>query len=189
MKKNWGVLAALTLIAGSVQASDEVGHWYVNPQFGGAWTDNSRGFDDDFYYGIGIGRHMSELLSLELNVTDGDYDGPANTELGLTTASLDLLLVFYRPRAITPFLSLGPGYIDHSFSGGGSDDDGNWMVQAGAGLLIQVFQNSRKSSALDLRPEIKLRWDFIDKADTDFYNDYLLGLGFQFSFGRAPAAP
>jgi OOP family OmpA-OmpF porin len=192
MKGHWALLATLASgVATTANAQDsrywEVGHWYVNPQVGGLWTDNDRGVDDDWFYGLGFGKHLSEHLSLELNLLDGTYDGPAGSDLGLTTATLDLLGVFYRESPRTPFLSLGAGVIDSDPSGG--DGDTNFLGQIGAGLMIQVYENPRKTSAFNLRPEIKVRWEKVDDGDDDWFVDYAAGLGFQFSFGPPPPPP
>jgi hypothetical protein len=52
-----------------------------------------------------------------------------------------------------------------------------------------VFENANRSGALNLRPEIKVRWNKTDDGEHDYFTDYALGLGFQFSFGPPPPPP
>ena len=60
--------APATLLTTSASA-DEVGHWYVNPQFGGISVDNRRPVEDkDWLYGFGIGKHVSQARSEERRV-------------------------------------------------------------------------------------------------------------------------
>ncbi len=48
-------------LAITTASADEVGHWYVNPQFGGISVDNRRPVEDkDWLYGLGIGKHVSQ---------------------------------------------------------------------------------------------------------------------------------
>ena len=50
------IVAFCALTAPALAMADEVGHWYVNPQFGGISVDNRRPVEDkDWLYGFGIG--------------------------------------------------------------------------------------------------------------------------------------
>ena len=62
------LFCALTLAATPAFAADEVGRWYLAPQGGYLWTDSDRNVDDDWLYGLTLGKHLSERWSLERRV-------------------------------------------------------------------------------------------------------------------------
>lgn len=189
MRTRWTLFCALTAASGLAHAADETGKWYVNPQAGYLWADSDRAVDDDYYYGLGVGKHVSPEWSVELNGITGNYDGVAGGDLDITTFSVDALRVFRRAERISPFLSIGGGYINDDPSIGSSE--GSPLAQVGAGLLIDVAENSARSFVFQLRPEAKARWDFIDQEPNDRFLDYMVGIGFQFAFGapRRTEAP
>jgi OOP family OmpA-OmpF porin len=187
MRLRTSVMCALSLVAVSANAADETGKWYLTPQGGYLWTDDDRTVDDDYYHGLGVGKHLSPEWSLELNGVNGSYDAAAGGDLDITAFSLDALRVFARSSAMSPFLSIGAGYIKDDPNPVGRSE-GSPLAQAGAGLLIDVAENSSGSFVFQLRPEVKARWDFIDEADNSNFLDYMAGLGFQFAFGP-PRAP
>lgn len=168
--------------------ADEVGHWYVTPQVGGINADNDRLLTDDeeWLYGLAIGKHLSEAWSLEfaVNGTRFDREGtPVN--LSLYGFSLDLLRVFNRGGVVAPYISVGAGVASNEFTPGTNSTD--FMSQAGVGMLLRLWQNSNGTSTFMLRPQIQVRWD--DAGRNDLYRDAIATLGFQFSFGSPPAPP
>ena len=187
MATRWMALGTLLLAATTTQAADETGKWYINPQAGYVWTDDDRFVDDDYYYGLGLGKHVSPEWSLEINGITGKYDPTiAGDSVDISAFSLDALRVFRRAERVSPFLRLGAGYIDDELVGG--DSHGNALAQLGGGLLIDLMENSSHSFVLQLRPEVLARWDFIDQGGTKDLLDYMAGIGVQFSFGAAPVA-
>jgi len=185
-KSQWRMLVTLLASAPLAQAADETGKGYLMPQIGYTWTDEDRGVDDDVYYGLSAGKHVSERWSLELNGSRGEYDAPG-AKLNLTTISLDALLVFNRARTVSPFITFGAGYIEDDIDQGPSE--GGPLAQAGVGLLLDVAESSKGSFLFQLRPEVKARWDGNDIGASDHPIDYFGGLGFVFAFGPARAAP
>ena len=188
MRTSWAPIGALALAATAAHAADETGKWYVTPQAGYLWADSDRFVDDDLYYGFGIGKHLSPEWSLELNGVGGNYDAETGSgDLDITAFSIDALRVFARASRVSPFLSIGVGYIEDKPNVG--PDFGSALAQAGAGLLIDVAENSSGSFLFQLRPEVKARWDFIDERPNDHFVDYLAGIGFQFAWGSPRPAP
>ena len=112
-------IAVATACAGA-HAADETDMWYVVPQAGYTILDSARSVDDDFHYGIGFGYHASRFFSVEFNSLFGDFEGDAGRTLHQTAYSLDGLFVFNRESNISPYISLGGGYLQNNFSG--SDD-------------------------------------------------------------------
>ena len=188
MRKQLTFAVAMIAAGQAASAADETGKWYVTPQGGYLWSDSDRHVDDDYYYGLGIGKHLSPEWSLELNAIDGDYDTDlGGGELGITAYSLDALRVFRRASRVSPFLSIGVGYIRDNIDPGPTEE--SWLGQAGAGLLIDVAQNAAETFVFQLRPEVKARWDFINVGNIDHFVDYSAGLGFQFAFGSPRHMP
>jgi OOP family OmpA-OmpF porin len=168
-------------------AADEGGKWYVNPVYGYTYVDKARFVDDDWHWGLGIGKHLSEKWSLELNGALGNFDGDNGIELDQDAYSLDALLVFNRPSVVSPFLTFGAGYITNDY-GAGNKADG-WLAQAGVGLMIDVAENSSRSFVFQLRPEAKVRYDWADYPNHDDMHDYVLQVGVIFSFGAPRGQP
>jgi OmpA-OmpF porin, OOP family len=180
MKSN--VLACLVgLAAASVASAEEVGRWYVTPQGGGLITDDDRHIEDgDGLFGLSVGKHLSERWSLELNANGAKLDA-----FSPYAASLDLLRVFRRNQAVSPYLTVGAGAVRNDVDAGSNTDD--FIAQAGVGLLWKLGENRRGTSSFSLRPEIKARWDDVGRGG--HFTDYIATFGFQLAFGgSAPVA-
>lgn len=172
-----GLLCAL-VFATMPAVADDVGHWYFTPQVGGLTSDNDRNIEDkDWLFGLSIGKHLSERWSMELNVNTAELEGPGGlSQIDFHAVSLDVLRVFARDRAVSPYITLGIGALRTDT--GSHDDD--FMAQAGVGLMARLWQNASGTSAFSLRPELKARFD---DAGRVHFRDYLATLGLQFSFG------
>lgn len=174
MKKT--LLCGLAIAAAPTFAADEVGRWYLTPQAGYLWTDSDRNLEDDWLGGLTFGKHLTDSWSLELNYNRAKPH-IVGGELKLDTASLDLLRVFGRGNAVSPYLTFGAGVLQNNFDPGPDVEDA--MAQAGFGLMWRVSDN------FTLRPEVKARWD--DTGLQGRQTDYIAQLGFQFNFGGARA--
>jgi len=180
-------LAASTLAIPVLASADEVGHWYVNPNFGGVSVDNDRPVQDkDWLYGFGVGRHITRGLSTELNVTGAQVGGgPGRSDLSLWGTSLDLLGVMNRDARVSPYVSVGLGALSNEPSPGRNTTD--FLSQAGVGMFIKLWESTDGSRSFSLRPDLKARWD--DAGAEGKLRDYVGTLGFQFAFGAPKAQP
>jgi OOP family OmpA-OmpF porin len=185
MMKKVALLCALAPLAAS--AADNVGHWYLTPQIGGISVDNDRPLQDkDWLYGLGIGKHLNEVLSLELNVNGAQVGGGVGrADNSFYGASLDLLAVANRHGVVSPYFSIGAGALQTDRSPGSNATDA--MAQAGVGMFINLWENPDGSSSFALRPDVKARWNEAGAEGT--LVDYIGTLGFQFSFGAPKPAP
>lgn len=183
MMKEVALFCALAVPVAAV--ADDVGHWYVTPQVGGISVDNDRPVQDkDWLYGLGIGKHVSEALSVEMNLNGAQIGGgPGRGDLSLYGGSLDLLGVMNRAGKVSPYVSVGLGTVQNERSPGSNATD--FMTQAGVGLLLNVWESADGSSSFALRPDLKARWD--DAGVDGHLRDYIGTLGFQYSFGAARA--
>jgi len=178
------LLCALAVPA--IAAADEVGQWYFTPQIGGISVDNDRPVEDkDWLYGLSLGRHLSEALSLELNLNGAQVGGGPAADLSLYGGSIDVLGVMNRAGRVSPYVSAGLGVVQNERSPGSNATD--FMTQAGVGLLIDLWQNTDGSRSFTLRPDLKARWD--DAGAPGHLVDYIGTLGFQFAFGAPAARP
>jgi OOP family OmpA-OmpF porin len=157
--------------------ADETGQWYFTPQVGYVWTDGDRSAEDDWLYGLSIGKHVSERWSTELNFNRTKPDVGA-ASLTLDALSLDFLRVFNRDASSSPFLSFGAGAIANNFDPGPYAND--FLAQVGFGFFM-------RHGNFTFRPEIKVRRD--DAGAQGNLIDYIASLGFQFNFGGAAPAP
>jgi OmpA-OmpF porin, OOP family len=182
------IIAALALTSFAAEAEQVVGDTYVVPQLGYAWLDNDRAADDDITYGIAIGRHFSEAVSLELAITRGRYDLAEPDDLDLTSYSIDALHIFARESVVSPFISIGVGAVDTDPDN--AESHVHPMGQAGLGLMIQAGEKNDGALKFSFRPEVKARWSLPRNNDPqDKYLDYVAMLGFQFAFGDPRPAP
>jgi len=179
------VTCALTLPA--LASAEEVGHWYLNPNFGGIEVDNRRPVEDkDWLYGLGFGRHLSRYFSLETNLNGAQIGGGDDRgDLSLWGGSLDLLGVMNRDGWFSPYVSVGAGVVRQDRPD--RDNVKDFMSQAGVGAFIKLWESSDGSASFALRPDLKARWDEAGAQGT--LRDYIGTLGFQFSFGAPKAAP
>jgi OOP family OmpA-OmpF porin len=186
MMKKIAMLCALTAPV-LVHAADEVGHWYVTPQIGGISVDNDRPLQDkDWLYGIGIGKHLSQVISAELNLNGAQVGGgPGRADSSLYGASLDLLAVANRGGTVSPYFSVGAGVAQNDRSPGKDATDP--MLQAGVGMFLNLWENGDGSRSFALRPDLKVRWS--EGGAEGMLRDYIGTLGFQFSFGAPAAQP
>jgi OOP family OmpA-OmpF porin len=191
MRKQLTVALAMLGAMHAAQAADETGKMYITPQVGYLWADKDRNVDDDVYYGMGFGVHLSPEWSLELNFGGGNYDfDVGGRELQIRAVGLNALRVFNRAGAVAPFIGAGVGFISDDSDPG--DRERSPFAEVGVGLLVDVAKNASDSFVWQLRPEVKARWDFIDTDEHKSFLDYYAGLGLQFAFGeprRAPAPP
>lgn len=170
-----GLLSALVLATAPALA-DDAGHWYFTPHVGGLVSDNDRHIEDkNWLYGVSVGKHLNDDWSLELNANTARLqDGP--TDVDFHAASIDILRVFARESAASPYITLGVGAL--RTDAGSNDDD--FMAQVGVGLMARLWRNESGTRTFSLRPELKARFD---DAGSVYFRDYLATLGFQFSFG------
>jgi OOP family OmpA-OmpF porin len=176
-------VALLCVLAAPLAASaaDNVGHWYVTPSIGGISVDNDRPLQDkDWLYGLGIGKHVSEAISLELNLNGSQIGGgPGRGDLSLYGVTADILGVANRGNVLEPYVSIGAGFLQNDRSPGENQADA--MAQAGVGMFMNLWQAADGSRSFALRPDVKARWSEAGADGTLL--DFIGTLGFQFSFG------
>lgn len=163
-------------------ADSDVGRTYVTPSVGALRADSERATDrDNVIGGLAIGRHLSPAWSAELTLNGAALDGenPSLPDFSVYGGSLDLLRVFNRAGAFSPYIGVGAGVLEYDVTPGAARPDA--MAQASIGAFWTLWEGSGSSFAL--RPDFKARWD--DAHSAGHLVDYIGTLGFQFSFGGA----
>ena len=75
--------------------------------------------------------------------------------------------MFARKSAVSPYITFGAGYLDNDYYIG-SGRSGP-LAQAGLGLMIDIAQNDAKTFVLQLRPEVKMRYDWAESPKHDTF--------------------
>jgi OOP family OmpA-OmpF porin len=169
--------------------SDEVGQWFVAPFVGYTWTDSDRLLDDDIHYGASFGKHLTDKWSLQLTAYTGDFNGQVSgnsesrsgSNVGdatLSGGSIDLMRVFGRANRVSPYLLGGIGMQNTNYEG--SKGDENVTASVGAGLMWDLFRSGDGSRTVQLRPEIRARYDLQQENNQ---LDTLAQIGIAFGWG------
>jgi opacity protein-like surface antigen len=185
MLRKIALLTVLASVALTARSADDHARWYVTPQIGYVWTDPSGDYEDDTYHGLSIGRYFTPTFALELGGAWSSHSG-TSSEVDVRTMSMNALRVFKPNRAISPYLTVGAGYIWKDWDR--DRKDYGPLAHAGIGLLIDLTQNSNGAFTLQLRPEAHLRWDVFGESLQRGHLDYTAGLGLTFGFGGTRVA-
>jgi outer membrane protein OmpA-like peptidoglycan-associated protein len=183
----WLSVLALPALAMSALASADSGdQWYVSPYGGGISPDYRRHLaDQDWLFGIGIGRELDQVFNLEFNANGARIINRTDSHYYSGYAySLDLLAVGNRDGRLSPYVSVGTGVIHDDF--GPPPGSTNFIAEAGVGLMWTLWRNATHTSSFALRPDIKARFDDVGSENDTRRIDYFATLGFQFSFGGSP---
>jgi OOP family OmpA-OmpF porin len=169
----------------SAADDQSVNKWYVAPMLYGTWPSDRKRVDDDWSYGVAVGRNFNEMLGAELGYVHGNFDGaPGTGNLKLDAISLDALFHFYRSSKIYPYFSAGVVRLDGSRDSRAPTGEG-WGGQLGLGLKTNLYTNAARTSVVTLRGEVKNRWLLDPVAGDRKQSDFLAGIGLQFHFGAA----
>lgn len=173
--------------------SDEVGQWFVAPFVGYTWLDSDRLLEDDLHYGASLGKHLSQYLTVQVTAYTGDYDNdglrpewswPASFDGSISGASLEMMGVFARSSRFSPYVLTGAGVQSSNYEGLEGDD--NVALSVGVGALWDLWRSADGSRTVQLRPEVRTRFDFQDGSTL---NDQFASLGVAFGWGPPRPEP
>jgi OOP family OmpA-OmpF porin len=181
-------IACLGMLAPcGAQSAEPAGAWYVSPGVHGIWTDDLRLVDDDVGFNLAVGKAVSEHWNIELDGWTGSFDGLNGNDLEMHSAGLNAMAVFYRESRISPYFLFGAGWLESNYLI--ADNESDWYVDTGVGLLINLFRSSDCTSGLALRADARARHDFAGSAlADDRLIDYMAGLGLHVYFGGPACA-
>jgi len=135
--------------------------WYMNPYLGGITPDKPWGGNGSAaLYGLDVGKNLSPAWGIELDLNDAplsDRFGPQRSQL--YGGALQLLRVFRIKRGFAPYLSIGSG-VTHLAPPAGIplQRRTEFMVQAGTGAIVGLWESGDGWRSLALRPDVKFRW-------------------------------
>lgn len=191
MNKKICILAgsvALALASLSANAGDVAGMKYVlAPTLEGVWTDQDRNVDDGMQYGIGAGVGLNERWNLESSLFYSQFDGANESRLKMSGISLSALRLFFPESKASPFVSFGVGVMDTNPTGAKGNQDG--ILQAGLGVMVDLFEKADGSRKFQARPEVKARWSLSGNKGASDPVDGIAGISFVFAWGPAHVAP
>jgi len=173
--------------------NDEVGQWFVAPFVGETWTDSDRLLDDDIHYGASIGKHLTDQWSMQFTGYTGDFGNkskkpswtwPASFDGTLSGGSIDLMRVFNRSSKISPYLLGGLGMQNTNYDGLKGEE--NVTAAIGAGLMWDLFRSNDGSRTVQLRPEVRARYDL---QQGNALVDTLAQIGIAFGWGPPRPEP
>jgi OOP family OmpA-OmpF porin len=169
--------------------NDEVGQWFVAPFVGMSWLDSDRALDDGLHWGASIGKHLSDAWTLQLTGYTGNFDADEDADTvgsdgSISGASLDLMRVFARGSRFSPYILGGIGYQSSDYDAAASDS--NVTAALGLGLMWDLFRNGDGSRTVQLRPEVRTRYDM---KTGDELHDIVAQLGISFGWGAPRPAP
>ena len=166
--------------------NDEVGQWFVAPFVGYTWTDSDRHLSDDVHYGAALGKHLTDKWSMQIEGYTSDFSGDPDSSADATISggSLDLMRVFMRDGRISPYLLGGIGMQNSNYVG--SKGDENVTASLGAGLMWDLYRNDNGSRTVQLRPEIRARYDL---QQSNHLVDTLAQIGIAFGWGPPRPEP
>jgi OOP family OmpA-OmpF porin len=186
MKRIRSLLLAVGVAAvwGTAIGGAPEGSWYVAPQANLVWVDDGRLADDAGGATLAIGRTLSTNWDGQISFFGSQHDRANDEELELQGFALSVNRVFYREGRVNPFLSFGLGRVKAIAKPG--DDTATLSALYGVGLLIDVGGPHADGSVFQLRGDIGGRRGLSSDDDADKPVDYVVGLGFQYSWGGTP---
>lgn len=176
------LVVAAMLIPGALQAAESDDRWYLVPWLGYLYADSDRRADDDFAYGLNLGKPMSPRWNLELGLSRDTLDlETGNGEYKQTGLEVDGLYFFDRNPRFAPYAVIGAGALRTRIRG---ESDTGVMASAGLGFMAQV------NPAVGVRVDLRYRWDDNagDAFDESSFGDWLVRVGLSIPLGAAPAA-
>ena len=157
--------------------------WYIAPTVGGYYNDTDRNTNSrQVYYGLGIGRYISNNASIDFFIdrTKRDRDNVGNW----SNNNYGVAARFYAGdwNAWRPYALAG---VMGSYHINGSDHGWAPAAELGVGLSKTINEDA------DFRVEAAYRYDWDDKTQPkeSGYGDWILGLSIVSRFGSVPTPP
>ncbi len=182
MKK--GVILLSLALASTAAVADNHfdDRFYVTPSFGLVKPDSEKNLDSDFFLSIGLGRFITEHISLDLEL-DRYSLSPAGGSPDVDYTGFGLMgrYHFHENNGWRPFVGFGAGSLKHRSIW---DNGHNMMYNLSGGLTKSLTDNVK------LKTELRCRLDTDDATfyPRDDFGDWMFSLGLNIALGEAPAA-
>ncbi|GHD70404.1 membrane protein [Luteimonas padinae] len=182
--------------AAAAQEFDD--RWYLTGSAGFNLQDNDRGSRDAPFLGLGIGKFISPVWSVDAELNYQNPNNDANQDLNWSQygVSFDLRRHFLAEgRNWNPYLLMGVGYqrseeeydASPSPNSPGQREEGNFAAKIGVGAQGDIGSRAK------LRTELAYRADFddtsVNASSEDWFGDVLASVGVVIPLGPEPTAP
>ena len=171
-----------TVVAGHALAAELDTRLYLTPSVNFTVTDSDwyhkQGIDNDFGFGLGVGKAISQSWNLELNANYAAYNIKNSTgTLKNTGLGLDALYIFNRNASFTPYAVVGVGGVQTRAPG---ISETNWAANAGVGAMKWIK---------DIAVRGDVRYRYINEVGGVNPGDWVATVGLMIPLGSKPVPP
>jgi OOP family OmpA-OmpF porin len=174
------VSLSCAVMAGQALAAELDTRMYIVPSVNYTVMDNDWHAEDDFGFGLGVGKPITEHLNLELNATYGEYNRNSGRTGNVKNTGLmfDALYIFNRDAGFSPYLVAGAGGLQSRATG---VDETNWAANAGVGVMSWMHD-------IAIRGDVRYR--YTDSVGTvQHMGDWIATVGLVIPLGPKPVPP
>jgi OOP family OmpA-OmpF porin len=171
-----------TVVAGHALAAELDTRLYLTPSVNFTVTDSDwyhkQGIDNDFGFGLGVGKAISQSWNLELNANYAAYNIKNSTgTLKNTGLGLDALYIFNRNASFTPYAVVGVGGVQTRAPG---ISETNWAANAGVGAMKWIK---------DIAVRGDVRYRYINEVGGVNPGDWVATVALMIPLGSKPVPP
>ena len=176
------VALSCTVVASHALAAELDTRLYLTPSVNYTVTDSDwyhkQGIDNDFGFGLGVGKAISQNWNLELNSNYAEYNikNGAGT-LKNTGLGLDALYIFNRNASFSPYALVGVGGVQTRAPG---ISETNWAANAGLGAMKWIK---------DIAVRGDVRYRYIHDMGGVNPGDWIATVGLMIPLGSKPTPP
>ncbi|MHB1247555.1 MAG: OmpA family protein [Sulfuriferula sp.] len=176
------VALSCTVVVSQALAAELDTRLYLTPSVNFTVTDgdwyHKQGIDNDFGFGLGVGKAISQSWNLELNSNYAEYNIKNGTgTLKNTGLGLDALYIFNRNASFSPYALVGVGGVQTRAPG---ISETNWAANAGVGAM--KWMN-------DIAVRGDVRYRYIHDAGGVNPGDWVATVGLVIPLGSKPVPP
>ncbi|MES2408551.1 MAG: OmpA family protein [Pseudomonadota bacterium] len=176
------VALTCTVVASQALAAELDTRLYLTPSVNFTVTDgdwyHKQGIDNDFGFGLGVGKAISQSWNLELNSNYAAYNiRNSSGTLKNTGLGLDALYIFNRDASFTPYTVIGVGGVQTRAPG---ISETNWAANAGVGAMQWM-------NGIAVRGDVRYR--YIHDAGGVNPGDWVATVGLVIPLGSKPMPP
>ena len=174
------VSLSCAVMAGQALATELDTRMYIVPSVNYTVMDKDWHAEDDFGFGLGVGKPITEHLNLELNATYGEYNRNSGRTGNVKNTGLmfDALYIFNRDAGFSPYLVAGAGGLQSRATG---VDETNWAANAGVGVMSWMHD-------IAIRGDVRYR--YTDSVGTvQHMGDWIATVGLVIPLGPKPVPP
>ncbi|HUW28877.1 MAG TPA: OmpA family protein [Sulfuriferula sp.] len=176
------VALSCAVLAGQALAAELDTRLYLTPSVNFTVTDsdwyNKQGIDNDFGFGLGVGKAISQSWNLELNSNYAEYNiHNSSGSLKNTGLGVDALYFFNRNPEFSPYALVGAGGVQTRAPG---ISETNWAANAGLGAMKWI-------NDIAIRGDVRYR--YIDGVGGINPGDWIATAGLVIPLGAKPVPP